>query len=340
MFRFALAQLPNSRRARFAATIACASLALAACVPAATFGDVSALVTQPTLLVVTTREPAGDARSKPWYGYGRAKPFNVARATLDPPGDRRLSLSGLRISEWKIATVEPVTTGHITPLLPQSGPPRDVLLYTHGFNTTFEQAALDAAFLSNDIRFAGDTMLFSWPSRAGTLGLFDYGYDHESAVWSRDAFEDVLDELAASRQVGRINIVAHSMGTMLVMEALRQRSAQGAAATNKIGAIVFASPDIDMDVFTSTVDRIGPLARRITVVTATDDRALKLSRQLYGGVTRVGGEETAQLRRIGIRVIDGSDRGSGISKHDAYLASDQIRRAIRRAIDNPESPGT
>jgi esterase/lipase superfamily enzyme len=94
-------------------------------------------------------------------------------------------------------------------------------------------------------------MIFSWPSREK---LFDYAYDRESAMWSRDAMERVLSTLVASPAVGRIHIVAHSVGTMLSMEALRQIYARhGMAVTDRIGAVVFASPDIDKDVFTSSV---------------------------------------------------------------------------------------
>lgn len=331
---------PISRRSLLKGVAASsAAAALAGCLPAESFGDLSALRADPTLLVATTREAVDGAKARPWYGQGRAPQTNVARARLDPPGERRFSAAALRLSEWRIAAMEPVTTGSVEPLLGY-GPPRDMLLYTHGFNTSFEQAALDAAYLSDGIRFEGRTMVFSWPSRAGTLGLFDYGYDHESAMWSRDALESVFDELAASPAVRRISVVAHSMGTMLVMEALRQRAAaKGGAASAKIGAIVFAAPDIDIDVFTSTVDRIGPLARRITVVAATDDRALKVSRKLYGGVTRVGGVEKAALLRIGIRVIDASDKNWGVIKHDTFLSNEQVRYVVRQAIENPEGLG-
>ena len=41
--------------------------------------------------------------------------------------------------------------------------------------------------------------LFTWPSAGAT---FDYGYDRESALWSRDAFEDLLKALAASPSGG------------------------------------------------------------------------------------------------------------------------------------------
>ena len=48
-------------------------------------------------------------------------------------------------------------------LLAQAGGGSDVLIYVHGFKQTFETAALDAAHLSDEIKFRGRTMIFSWP---------------------------------------------------------------------------------------------------------------------------------------------------------------------------------
>ena len=70
-----------------------------------------------------------------------------------------------------------------------------MLIYVHGFKQTFETAALDAAHLSDGIKFRGQTMVFSWPSKAG---LFDYAYDRDSAMWSRDDFERVLQSVVTS----------------------------------------------------------------------------------------------------------------------------------------------
>jgi len=79
--------------------------------------------------------------------------------------------------------------------------------------------------------------------------------------------------------------VAHSVGTMLTLEALRQfYGDRGEAAAERIGAVIFASPDIDIDVFKSSVARIGPLAAKITLITSTNDRALAVSRWIAGGV--------------------------------------------------------
>jgi esterase/lipase superfamily enzyme len=173
-------------------------------------------------------------------------------------------------------------------------------------------------------------MVFSWPSRAK---LLDYGYDRESAMWSRDALDQVLEGLLASPTIGRINIVAHSVGTMLTMEALRQLYAKlGDTAADRIGAVIFASPDIDMDVFTASVGRIGSLAGRITVITATNDRALAVSRWVNGSTTRVGAAEKAQLEKLGLRVIDASAEGWGIINHDLFLSNAGIRQVIRDAV--------
>jgi len=240
--------------------------------------DASALVLNPTLLVASTRKPVNGARAKPWFGTERGK-MTVARATLTPPDDGRFSLASVGLADWNLEKIEPVA--QIGDLIDPTAGGHDVLIYVHGYNTTFETAALDAARLSDGVKFVGETMVFSWPSRAG---LLDYGYDRESAMWSRDALQQLLDGLIASPIVGHVHIVAHSIGTMLTMEALRQLYAQlGDEAANRVGTVVFASPDIDLDGFSSSVQRIGHLARKIIVVTAADDRALAVSRWMAGG---------------------------------------------------------
>jgi esterase/lipase superfamily enzyme len=297
--------------------------------------DIPELSAHPTLLVATTRKPANGARAKPWFGTERASKMTVARAKLTPPDQGRFSRAAVGLSDWRLDSVE--TVPQVADLLKHAINTRDVLVYVHGFNQTFEAAALDAARLSDGIRFGGETMVFSWPSKAQ---LLDYGYDRESAMWSRDALEQALAGLIASPASARIYLVAHSVGTMLTMEALRQIYArQGAAVVERIGAIIFAAPDIDMDVFTSSIERIGPLASRITVVTATNDRALAVSGWFAGGVTRVGAAEQAQLRRLGLHVIDASQQGWGIINHDLFLSNARIREVIRRAIDGRPMDG-
>jgi esterase/lipase superfamily enzyme len=324
-----------SRRAVLRALAsAAAALGLEGCASFASNGghlDVSEIATNPTVLVATNRKPVDGAHAKPWYGPERAQALSIAHARLTPPDTGRFSLAAVGLDDWRLDAIEPVP--QIGDLPGAAAGARDVLIYVHGFNQTFETAVLDAARLSDGIRFHGETLAFAWPSKAK---LLDYGYDRDSAMWSRDALEKVLDGLMGSPTVGRLHIVAHSIGTMLTMEALRQLYAhQGDAAADRLGAVVFAAPDIDMDVFTSSVDHIGPIARKITLLTATNDRALAVSRWMAGGMTRVGAAQKAQLEQLGLHVIDASQEGWGVVNHDLFLTNDRIRQVIRHAVDNP-----
>jgi esterase/lipase superfamily enzyme len=316
-----------------------AGLALARCASldaAPSRSDLSAIAERPTLLVATTRKAVNGGREKPWFGPDRGRGTTLARVTLAPPSQTPFALSAVGLGDWNIDKVEPIS-GQIGDVLAQATNEHDLLMYVHGFRNTFEGAALDSARLSDGIHFHGDTMVFAWPSKSG---LFDYVYDRESAMWSRDALEGVLEAVMVGQTNGRVHIVAHSMGTMLTLEALRQLNARyGEAAGERIGAVVFASPDIDIDVFSSSIERMGPLARHITVITATNDRALELSSKLAGGVRRVGAAEKAQLERLGVRVIDASQQGWGLINHDLFLSNPDVRQVVRRAIDSRSALG-
>jgi esterase/lipase superfamily enzyme len=291
--------------------------------------DLSSVATEPRVTVFTTRNVVRGAKASPWFGTERAKQPSVAQVWLSSPYEQRaFSLAAVGLGDWSIASVEVLPNGL---QWDANGPRRDVLVYIHGFNQSFEQAALDAARLADGVKFRGETILFTWPSKAA---LLDYIYDRDSAMWSRDALESMLVELLQHPAVDNIHVVAHSMGTMLSVEALRQLHARfGEAAALKIGAIVLAAPDIDIDVFASTVKRIGGLAQRITVLTSVNDRALGIATKLAGGVTRVGAAEKERLEALGLRVIDASQfSGSGIN-HDLFLSNEQVRLQVRQAID-------
>jgi esterase/lipase superfamily enzyme len=291
-----------------------------------------------TLTAVTTRKPAADPRSSPWFGTERSNASIVQVGLASPYRAGRFSLAAAGLSDWKVQSVEAVPTLTVGQAS-DAGGVRDVLLYVHGFNETFEGATLDAARLSDALGFRGDTVLFSWPSRAS---LLSYMADRESAIWSRDALEETLDTLLSNPGVGRVNIVAHSMGGMLTVEALRQVHARNNGYMGKFGAVVFASPDIDIDGFSASVRRMGDLHRRMTVVTATDDRALAISAGLAGG-RRVGGVEKARLEELGIEVVDASGLSKGLLRHDLFLSDATVQKVISKAIRdarNEESTGS
>ena len=143
------------------------------------------IASNPTLVAVTTRNAVKGAKSKPWFGTQRANQPSNVRIQMSPPADGVFGAVGL--GDWSIKTIDAIPFGES---FSAGASRREVLVYIHGFNQTFETAALDAARLSDGLKFRGDTMLFSWPSKNS---LMNYIYDRESAMWSRDALEEMLD---------------------------------------------------------------------------------------------------------------------------------------------------
>jgi esterase/lipase superfamily enzyme len=86
--------------------------------------------------------------------------------------------------------------------------------------------------------------------------VFDYDYDKESTNYSRVAFEQTLRTLAKDPDVKDVTVMAHSMGTWLAMESLRQMAIRDGRVASKIDNVILASPDIDVDVF-APMDRDG-----------------------------------------------------------------------------------
>ncbi len=319
------------RLSRFA-LLALASLALSGCL-----GDDSALTSpaaspgpglsrDPRLLVATTRLPVGEPLRRPWFGSQRSPDLIFAEARLTPP-----SSSLLGSGNWSIAGVEALDRSGAAQAFAQAALGRDLLLYVHGYRESFETAAASTVELSQGIRFPGATGLFTWPSAAST---FSYVADRESAMWSRDAFEDLLAAMARTPSGGRIHIVAHSMGTLLTLETLRMlRGSGGESAMERIGAVVLAAPDIDIDLFARGLERLGPDARKITVISSTNDRALAVSSRLAGGIIRAGAADRERLEALGVRVADASEFGGGIINHDLFLSNPEVQQVVKRAIE-------
>lgn len=165
-----------------------------------------------------------------------------------------------------------------------------VMVFVHGFNNRFDDAVYRFAQIVHDSKAPVIPVLFTWPSR-GEIRLRSYTYDRESATYSRDALEDLLSMLASYSGVKEISVLAHSMGNWVTLEALRGRSMRISQATTKTDKLKYAmlvAPDVDVDVFRSQIQRMGAARPRIALFVSQDDKALDLSKIIWGGVPRLG----------------------------------------------------
>jgi Uncharacterized protein conserved in bacteria len=214
-------------------------------------------------------------------------------------------------------------------------PKRRVLVFIHGFNNRFEDAVFRFAQIVHDAGTPVVPVLFTWPSRGSILA---YGYDRESNTYSRNALETTLRTLARDPAVGEISILAHSLGNWVTLEALRQMAIWDGHVPPKIRNVLLASPDVDVDLFREAVLDMGKTRPAFTLFVSQDDRALAISRRVWGTV-RLGSIDPEQepyrsdLERTGITVLNLSGLRTGDPlNHSRFARSPEVVRIIGREL--------
>ncbi|MCX7288295.1 MAG: alpha/beta fold hydrolase [Rhodobacterales bacterium] len=183
---------------------------------------------------------------------------------------------------------------------------REVTLFVHGFNTNFAEGVYRQAQMAHDFKSPGVSVSYSWPSAAN---VFAYGFDLESALFARDGLERVLRLLARSNAEGVV-VVGHSMGTVVVLETLRQIAIRGSdTVLGHIRAVLLIAPDLDPELFRQEVLALAPQDLPIYVTVSGRDRALRVSGLLRGQSERLGSiADTSSVAALpGVVVIDLSD---------------------------------
>lgn len=279
------------------------------------------------IFVATNRVRSGD-RSLP-YSAERSQSLNFAEFDISIPRNRR---PGTVPTANRAADPERVFTArsyHEIPnrqqfiqqldqaLLQRPAEDREILIFVHGYNNNFADSLFRAAQISHDFNVRAVTLHYAWPS-AGSLPL--YVYDRDSAVVGRGGLAETI-RIAAQTKAKRIILVGHSMGAYVVMEALRDLAMSGQGRyLDRLGGVVLAAPDIDLDAFQSQVGDIGTLPRPFVILISRQDRALSISRRIAGGHPRVGsGSDIARLQAKNITVLDASNLDGG--SHSVFANS-------------------
>jgi esterase/lipase superfamily enzyme len=130
-----------------------------------------------------------------------------------PPGDPSRDFVTLRADRLDLKEA----TARFDQRLPAGG--RHVLIFVHGYNTRFDEAVYRFAQIIHDSDAPVVPVLFTWPSRGK---LLDYAYDRDSATYSRDALEVVLENLAKDPKVASISILAHSTSSVAKLQKSRR----------------------------------------------------------------------------------------------------------------------
>jgi esterase/lipase superfamily enzyme len=207
---------------------------------------------------------------------------------------------------------------------------REILIFLHGFNVTFEEAALRAAQFAYDSRFRGIVVLFSWPSQGSVLG---YSGDEDRALASGEKMAGFLRSLE-NGPWPKVHLLAHSMGNRVMLSGLADNPRPKLA----LGQLVFAAADVYVPVFNEKFPKLqtaGKLAS--TSYASKKDRALWLSSVLHSGA-RVGIVEDIPYVTDGLESIDASSVDKGMLGHGYWSDQRTLITDLRSLLQQGLSP--
>jgi esterase/lipase superfamily enzyme len=218
----------------------------------------------------------------------------------------------------------------------KDSPSKDLFIFVHGFNNTFEDAARRAAQMAYDLDFDGTPVLYSWPSQGSATA---YAVDEAAVGTSGRKMADFLETIVAQSGAERIHVLAHSMGNRALIEALQTFLANRAPDKRQhiFGQIVFTAPDVDRDYFVEAIESLRSSAERVTLYASNNDYALRSSQYLHGA-PRAGTAGDVIIRLTGLDTIDMSAVPADMLGHSYFAANSGAIYDIFRLLWRGDPP--
>lgn len=279
----------------------------------------------------TNRGPAPSEGT--FYGPERgALEFGIAGVGIPPTHQiGRQEKPSVFKFEWSPDERKHISLKRVTPLRPEDfylhltqalslSQGQRLMLFVHGYNATFPDAASLVAQFATDLKFSGPVLLYSWPSQGSLTG---YPVDETNAEWAQADLVRLLDEVLARTPVQQVYLVAHSMGARILTRAYNTLAGdRGARALGRVREMILVAPDIDADVFRNdTAPRLARNGIHVTLYASSTDRALMASKAFHG-YARAGDSGEGLVIVRGVETVDASDASSGLLGH-SYFAEDR-----------------
>lgn len=264
-----------------------------------------------SIFIGTTREL--DPTNESMLGFGRSEVMRYGKVDVSVPRDRAPGTIPLPRPNRPIDPVTQFLTVDRTLYNDAAGfrgalgqeiarKKGDTVIFVHGFNNNAVESIYRMAQFGHDLRIPGPLVHYAWPSRAHALG---YVYDRDSAIFASRGLEQLLKNVESAGP-GKVVLVAHSMGSLITMEALARLSLQGnRRVLDQIAGVILMSPDIDVDVFKAEAATIGKLPEPFAIFTSKKDKALAFSARITGQTNRLGNlPDPTPLAGLKVTLID------------------------------------
>lgn len=216
----------------------------------------------------------------------------------------------------------------------ETGETPHALIFLHGFNVSFKEAAIRAAQLGVDLKVPGVTAFFSWPSLGSPVA---YPADEATIEASESAITDFLVDFTAHCGADKVHIIAHSMGNRGLLRSL-QRIASNAETSGsvKFGQIFLAAPDVDRDLFLNLAYLYPEHAERVTLYASDGDKAVHLSSSLHDAPR--AGYYTPYTVAAGVDTVAVPDFNIDLLGHSYFAQAEALLHDIYDLMRYGQSP--
>ena len=210
----------------------------------------------------------------------------------------------------------------------RDGLPR-VFVFVHGFQVSFESAALRTAQMALDLNLDACPAFFSWPSDVGVLNYLPATVRAQRAS---GYFADFLEKFAVDTKAAEVVVIAHSMGSEVAASAIalvRNRSPQIA---HKLRELVLAAPDLDAHAFgNGLMPVLERLKQNVTVYACKEDVALTISNGRNRG-HRVGDIPGGLISNSALETIDATCVASDFFGHSYFSSAESLMADLRELV--------
>jgi esterase/lipase superfamily enzyme len=208
----------------------------------------------------------------------------------------------------------------------------DALVFIHGYNVSFADAAKTAAQLGCDLGILM-TAFYSWPSKGSLEG---YWADGDSIQDSEDHIANFLSEFVKVAQADRVHIIAHSMGNRGLLRSIEKIAKQFTGQAKPFGQIILAAPDVSPILFKNEATAYQKIADRTTLYVSRKDKALLASSRMHKN-SRAGFSPPVTIVPT-IDTIDVSDTDPSLLGHGYCMDNRDVLRDMHSLLNKNQPP--
>ncbi|GAC1596319.1 MAG: hypothetical protein NVS3B28_27830 [Candidatus Velthaea sp.] len=209
---------------------------------------------------------------------------------------------------------------------------KHILVFVHGYNESFDNAARAAAQIKFDLLPLDVAMvMYSWPSHARLIDYTDDARENDATV---PMLSDFLERLSRESGGARVDIIAHSMGNRAMINALR--SLAKTAVRPLFEEIVMAAPDVASAELATSSCLLARTAKGITLYASQHDQALLASATVWHQAR--AGLVNPLFIGPGIDTVDASGAVTDFLGHGYFSRDNDILSDIEDVLKNDPPP--